>query len=372
MNANRLPLVNDSGTCLPCELVQLRLRVEEFELARPAGHEQEDDRLRLRRRSAASSARAGRLRSARRRRRARAATPSAIAPTPTPQSRKKCRRVRASVRALSRSCGVMCSPHGRRLPGRQSGRGVRSNADWRRVHATTLSPMAVAPRSASAAVALRASASLPGDELVEVHQHAGHGAQAVFGSALRCASRYASTRPPRRRRLAGEAERGTRTRPCPRRPPGLPSRSACRAPSANSTNTGSFARCSAWSGVLLRFRFVQAVWASAASNVVSSGCWRLPPDVRVHPAAVAVRALALRPRVVALREREHLLRLRRVHARPADLRVQQPARRQRRVADDLGFEPQARLPAEEQVARVLRGEVRAAPRTTAGRSPTSR
>src|SRR3954453_23806977 len=34
--------------------------------------------------------------------------PRAIAPTPTPQSRKKCRRVRASVNALSISCGVMC------------------------------------------------------------------------------------------------------------------------------------------------------------------------------------------------------------------------------------------------------------------------
>ena len=46
------------GHRLAVQLVQLRLRLEQFELARAAGHEQEDDGLGLRRGSAASSARA--------------------------------------------------------------------------------------------------------------------------------------------------------------------------------------------------------------------------------------------------------------------------------------------------------------------------
>ena len=56
MKAKRLPLMNDSGIGWPCSLLQLRLVVEQFELARPAGHEQVDDALGLGREMAASSA----------------------------------------------------------------------------------------------------------------------------------------------------------------------------------------------------------------------------------------------------------------------------------------------------------------------------
>ena len=134
--------------------------------------------------------------------------------------------------------------------------------------------------------------SFPRDELVQVHQHAGRrpptpssgrpGASRRGTLCTRSASAGVGVR---------AKQSGTRTPPGRRRRPGRPSRSACPAPSANSTNAGSFARCRACSGVLLRLRRVQAVWASAPSNVVSSGCW-LCRQMNVYmPAAVAVRAL---------------------------------------------------------------------------------
>jgi len=51
MNAKRFPFTNDSGIGSPCSFCssgQLGLGVEEFELTRPAGHEQENDGLGLR------------------------------------------------------------------------------------------------------------------------------------------------------------------------------------------------------------------------------------------------------------------------------------------------------------------------------------
>src|SRR4051812_21582602 len=61
--------------------------------------------------------------------------PRAIAPTPTPQSRKKCRRVRASVNALSISCGVMI-----RSPVGQVGERLTRRADFREQRQPKIKP----------------------------------------------------------------------------------------------------------------------------------------------------------------------------------------------------------------------------------------
>ena len=77
------------------ELGELRLVVEQLQVAGRAGHEQEDDVLRPRPEMAAASARADRRRP-RARAGAPASWPSAIAPRPTPHSLRNQRR--ASVR----------------------------------------------------------------------------------------------------------------------------------------------------------------------------------------------------------------------------------------------------------------------------------
>ena len=85
------------GNRLAVVFLELRLVVEQFELAGPAGHEQVDDVLRLRRKVGglgsiglldAAGAASSRRRSA--------ADASAIWPRPTPQRLKKCRRVSSS------------------------------------------------------------------------------------------------------------------------------------------------------------------------------------------------------------------------------------------------------------------------------------
>src|SRR5262245_27340378 len=83
----------------------------------------------------------------------------------------------------------------------------------------------------------------------------------------------------------------------------------------------------------------------------------LPPDERVQPAAIAVRALAFRPGVIALREREQFGRLRRIDARAANRAIQEAAGAEGAVADDLSFEPQSVLSAKQFVLRVLGGQL---------------
>ena len=86
---DRLALRERLGHRLAVEFVELRLVVERLEVARPAGHVQEDDALRLRR--VVREARRGRDTS---RRRASVATQSsassATEPRPTPAARGKC------------------------------------------------------------------------------------------------------------------------------------------------------------------------------------------------------------------------------------------------------------------------------------------
>ena len=112
MKAYRWSLTTSAGTGWPSYFAQLRLVVEQVELAGRPGHEQVDDPLRLRR----EVRRPGRSGSARARgSSASASAParacasasrvaSAILPTPTPHSRKKWRRVtnsRPSSRSLA-------------------------------------------------------------------------------------------------------------------------------------------------------------------------------------------------------------------------------------------------------------------------------
>ena len=56
-------------------------------------------------------------------------------------------------------------------------------------------------------------------------------------------------------------------------------------------------------------------------------------------------------------------------ARAADPAVEQPADRQRLVAEELGLEPEPRPARQEPVLRVLRGQRRASRPTPGGRSP---
>ena len=232
---------------------------------------------------------------------------SAIAPRPTPQSRKKCRRVRASARHVER----------RRV---ESRRGRSDSLDAR---------------------------SLPRDELVEVQQHRGPTARprGLRVGLVRCVVEVRQHAGRFGRASASRAKQSAEREVDPPASSAGPSfiDRACRAPSANSTNAGSFARsapgAACWSGCGACRRSGRR----ARRTSVSSGCWRLPPEVRVHAAAVAVRRPCSRPTAWLLCvKREHFRRLRREDARAADLRRQQPARRQRRVADDLGFEPQPR------------------------------
>ena len=128
MKAKRLSSMNDVGIDLAVELLQLRLVVEQLELARPAGHEQVDDALRLGRevRRLRRQRVDGRLAvAASRRLVAPAATPAPSSPSPTPHCAEE---VAAGLAAAAR----------RRVRGRSS------------------------------------CASLPRDELVEVQQHPGH------------------------------------------------------------------------------------------------------------------------------------------------------------------------------------------------------
>ena len=96
MKANRWFFTNDAGMTWPSSSLQLRLVVEQFQLARAAGHEQEDHALGLGRENAADGASGLVRRSA-----VRSGEEFAVAQErrqrdgakPTPQSAKKCRRV---------------------------------------------------------------------------------------------------------------------------------------------------------------------------------------------------------------------------------------------------------------------------------------
>ena len=89
-----------------------------------------------------------------------------------------------------------------------------------------------------------------------------------------------------------------------------------------------------------------------------AGVRRGSPEERVHAAPVAVAAEVGDPVLRHLREAVDALRLRREDAGPADGRREQPARRERHVADDLRLEAEAILPRQQEVARILLVRVR--------------
>ena len=76
------------------------------------------------------------------------------------------------------------------------------------------------------------------------------------------------------------------------------------------------------------------------------------PIVRVHAAAITFWPGAFGPRLLLLRDDVDSFRLRRMHAWPAELSSQQTARGKANVANQFRLQPNARLPAEQLVARI--------------------
>ena len=102
--------------------------------------------------------------------------------------------------------------------------------------------------------------------------------------------------------------------------------------------------------------------ANLAARRVESREGRIRADAApksVHGAAVKLRSFADRPFVHAdLGAQEaqffpEIRHLHRIHARSADLRIEQPAHRQRLVADHFGVHPEARAAGEQTVEQVL-------------------
>ena len=79
---------------------------------------------------------------------------------------------------------------------------------------------------------------------------------------------------------------------------------------------------------------------------------------RVHATAIAVLTRALRPRQSPIDRVPDARGNRRKHTRPADFEVQQPARGERNVLNDFGFDAKSRAAGEQPVVRVFGQEPR--------------
>ena len=179
-----------------------------------------------------------------------------------------------------------------------------------------------------------------------------------LGRVRRCASRRAGTRT-RARWLVGPAT-------------ALRAASARPAPRAASKDASSFSIVSACSGVFVRTRRTVVYSRLVASNVMKLGYGDRPADEDVEPAAVPVLALARRPLLAAVGHVPDAVGLRRKDARAADLRPQQPARRQHAVADHLGFQPERGPRASSRLYGSRSTSAGVARPRTAGTWPTSR
>ena len=178
---------------------------------------------------------------------------------------------------------------------------------------------------------------------------------------------------------AGPAARGQgtvarRTQPLAHRSRPLRSRSSPPATAHTRGTISSLSVVSACSGVFERTRRGTSNVAGRCVEILQHRIRHRAEAERVQRPAIFFRARVVVPPLhrVAGRRLEQELRCRRIHARPAHLEIEQPAGRQRHVADHFGIDSKSRPALQQSIVRIPGNLLRPTSSTTADKSPTSR